>query len=109
MRTRSTFARQLSTRRPRMTEAVIVGATRTPIGKRNGQLAGLHATKILGAAQVEVIKRAGIDPASVEQAIGGCVTQAGEQGSSITRNAWLGAGLPRTSGATTAHRQGASP
>jgi acetyl-CoA C-acetyltransferase len=84
-----------------MTEAVIVGATRTPIGKRNGQLAGLHATKILGAAQVEVIKRAGIDPASVEQAIGGCVTQAGEQGSSITRNAWLGVGLPWTTGTTT--------
>ncbi|MCU1599690.1 MAG: putative acyltransferase [Frankiales bacterium] len=84
-----------------MTEAVIVGATRTPIGKRNGQLAGLHATKILGAAQVEVIKRSGIDPASVDQAIGGCVTQAGEQGSSITRNAWLGVGLPWTTGTTT--------
>ncbi|MFN2536702.1 MAG: steroid 3-ketoacyl-CoA thiolase [Mycobacteriales bacterium] len=83
------------------TEAVIVGATRTPIGKRNGQLAGLHATKILGAAQVEVIKRAGIDPASVEQAIGGCVTQAGEQGSSVTRNAWLSVGLPYTTGTTT--------
>src|SRR4051794_20143107 len=84
-----------------MPEAVIVGATRTPIGKRNGQLAGLHATKILGAAQVEVIKRSGIDPASVEQAIGGCVTQAGEQGSSITRNAWLGVGIPWTTGTTT--------
>jgi acetyl-CoA C-acetyltransferase len=84
-----------------MPEAVIVGATRTPIGKRNGQLAGLHATKVLGAAQVEVIKRTGIDPASVEQAIGGCVTQAGEQGSSITRNAWLGVGLPWTTGTTT--------
>ena len=84
-----------------MTEAVIVGATRTPIGKRGGQLAGLHATKILGAAQVEVIKRAGIDPAAVDQAIGGCVTQAGEQGSSITRNAWLGVGLPWTTGTTT--------
>jgi acetyl-CoA C-acetyltransferase len=84
-----------------MPEAVIVGATRTPIGKRNGQLAGLHATKILGAAQVEVIKRAGIDPASVDQAIGGCVTQAGEQGSSVTRNAWLAVGLPWTTGTTT--------
>jgi acetyl-CoA C-acetyltransferase len=84
-----------------MPEAVIVGATRTPIGKRNGQLAGLHATKILGAAQVEVVKRAGIDAALVDQAIGGCVTQAGEQGSSITRNAWLAAGLPWTTGTTT--------
>ena len=84
-----------------MSEPIIVEAVRTPIGKRNGQLAGLHATKILGAAQVEVIKRAGIDPASVEQAIGGCVTQAGEQGSSITRNAWLAMGLPWTTGTTT--------
>jgi acetyl-CoA C-acetyltransferase len=84
-----------------MAEAVIVEATRTPIGKRNGQLAGLHATKILGAAQTEVIKRAGIDASEVDQAIGGCVTQAGEQGSSVTRNAWLGAGLPWTTGTTT--------
>ncbi|MDP3711034.1 MAG: steroid 3-ketoacyl-CoA thiolase [Mycobacteriales bacterium] len=84
-----------------MPEPVIVEATRTPIGKRNGQLAGLHATKILGAAQTEVIKRAGIDAAEVEQAIGGCVTQAGEQGSSVTRNAWLGAGLPWSTGTTT--------
>jgi acetyl-CoA C-acetyltransferase len=84
-----------------MVEAVIVEATRTPIGKRNGQLAGLHATKLLGAAQVEVVKRAGISPGDVEQAIGGCVTQAGEQGSSVTRNAWLAAGLPFQTGTTT--------
>ena len=84
-----------------MVEAVIVEATRTPIGKRNGQLAGLHATKLLGAAQLEVVKRSGIDPGEVDQAIGGCVTQAGEQGSSITRNAWLAAGLPYTTGTTT--------
>ena len=84
-----------------MVEAVIVEATRTPIGKRNGQLAGLHATKLLGAAQLEVIKRTGIEAGEVEQAIGGCVTQAGEQGSSVTRNAWLGVGLPWQTGTTT--------
>jgi acetyl-CoA C-acetyltransferase len=84
-----------------MVQPVIVEATRTPIGKRNGQLAGLHATKLLGAAQVEVIKRAGIEASEVEQAIGGCVTQAGEQGSSVTRNAWLGVGLPWQTGTTT--------
>ena len=88
-----------------MPEAVIVEATRSPIGKRNGTLSGLHATKLLGAAQVEVIKRAGIDAAEVEQAIGGCVTQAGEQGSSITRNAWLAVGLPWTTGTTTVDAQ----
>jgi acetyl-CoA C-acetyltransferase len=84
-----------------MPEPVIVEAVRTPIGKRNGQLAGLHATKILGAAQLEVVKRSGLDATEVDQAIGGCVTQAGEQGSSITRNAWLAAGLPWQTGTTT--------
>ena len=58
---------------------VIVEAARTPIGKRNGWLSGLHATEILGAAQRGVIERAGIDPELVEQVIGGCVTQFGEQ------------------------------
>jgi acetyl-CoA C-acetyltransferase len=84
-----------------MPEAVIVEATRTPIGKRNGALAGLHATKLLGAAQAEVVKRAGIAPDTVEQVVGGCVTQAGEQSSNVTRGAWLAAGLPHTTGATT--------
>ncbi len=84
-----------------MAEPVIVAATRTPIGRRNGQLAGLHATKVLGVAQRNVIERVGLDPARVEQAIGGCVTQAGEQGSSVTRNAWLNEGLPWSTGTTT--------
>ena len=84
-----------------MPEAVIVEATRTPIGKRNGALSGLHATKLLGAAQAEVVKRAGIAPDTVEQVVGGCVTQAGEQSSNVTRGAWLAAGLPHTTGATT--------
>ena len=84
-----------------MPEAVIVEATRTPIGKRNGHLAGLHATKLLGASMIEVVKRSGLDAADVEQVVGGCVTQAGEQGSSVTRNAWLAAGLPYSTGTTT--------
>ncbi|MEO6205603.1 MAG: steroid 3-ketoacyl-CoA thiolase [Mycobacteriales bacterium] len=84
-----------------MSEAVIVEATRTPIGKRNGALAGLHATKLLGAAQAEVVKRSGVSAEAVEQVIGGCVTQAGEQGSNVTRSSWLAAGLPQTTGATT--------
>src|SRR2546429_7907708 len=84
-----------------MGQPVIVEAARTPIGKPNGVLSGMPAADILAAAQVEVIKRAGIDPADVEQAIGGCVTQAGEQASNVTRNAWLGAGLPFETAATT--------
>jgi acetyl-CoA C-acetyltransferase len=84
-----------------MGQPVIVEAVRTPIGKRNGQLSGLHAAEVLGAAQVEVVKRAGIEPSLVEQIVGGCVTQAGEQASNITRTAWLNAGLPYEVAATT--------
>ena len=72
-----------------MAKPVIVEAVRTPIGKRNGWLSGLRAPDILGAVQVEVIKRSGIDPSLVEQVVGGCVTQAGEQGFNVTRTAWL--------------------
>ncbi|GAC57905.1 putative 3-ketoacyl-CoA thiolase [Gordonia hirsuta DSM 44140 = NBRC 16056] len=84
-----------------MGDPVIVEAVRTPIGKRNGWLSGLHAAEILGAAQTGVIERAGIDPALVEQVIGGCVMQVGEQGNNVTRTAWLHAGLPWQTGATT--------
>ncbi len=84
-----------------MGNPVIVEAVRTPIGKRGGWLSGLHATEILGAAQLAAIDRSGIDPALVEQAIGGCVTQAGEQGSNVTRQSWLNAGLPWQTGCTT--------
>src|SRR3989440_6737554 len=84
-----------------MGQPVIVEAARTPIGKRNGVLSGMHAADILAAAQVEVVKRAGVDPASVEQVVGGCVTQAGEQASNVTRYAWLSAGYPYEVAATT--------
>src|SRR6266849_1978617 len=91
-----------------MAEPVIVEAARTPIGKRNGWLSGLHPTELLSAAQIEVVKRAGIDPGDVEQIVGGCVTQAGEQGANVTRNAWLSAGndrLPFTTACTTVDAQ----
>ena len=84
-----------------MSQPVIVEAVRTPIGKRNGVLAGLSAPELLGAAQVEVVKRSGIDPSTVEQVVGGCVTQAGEQGFNVTRMAWLLQGLPYDVAATT--------
>ena len=80
---------------------VIVEAVRTPIGKRNGWLSGLHAAEILGAAQRGVVERAGIDPALVEQVVGGAVMQVGEQSNNVTRTAWLHAGLPWQTGATT--------
>src|SRR6185437_8027878 len=84
---------------------VIVAAARTPIGKRGGTLAGLHAAEILGAAQVGLLERAGLDPAAVEQVAGGCVTQAGEQSNNVTRTAWLHAGLPYQAGCLTLDAQ----
>jgi acetyl-CoA C-acetyltransferase len=88
-----------------MGEPVIVEAVRTPIGKRGGWLAGLHAAELLGAAQSGLLERAGLDPALVEQVIGGAVTQAGEQAGNLSRTAWLHAGLPETTGATTIDAQ----
>src|SRR5437762_1231683 len=84
-----------------MAQPVIVEAVRTPIGRRNGWLSGLHAAELLAAAQIEVVKRSGLDPAEIEQIVGGCVTQAGEQASNVTRNAWLSAGMPYEVAATT--------
>jgi acetyl-CoA C-acetyltransferase len=85
--------------------AVIVEAVRTPIGRRGGALAGLHAAEILGTAQTALLERAGVEPASVEQVAGGCVTQAGEQSSNVTRTAWLHAGLPYQTGCFTLDAQ----
>jgi acetyl-CoA C-acetyltransferase len=92
-------------RKAAMGTAVIVEAVRTPIGKRNGSLSGLHAAELLGAAQRGVVERAGLDPALVEQIAGGCVTQAGEQSNNVTRTAWLHAGLPVTTGGLTLDAQ----
>jgi acetyl-CoA C-acetyltransferase len=88
-----------------MGTAVIVEAVRTPIGKRNGGLSGLHPAEILGAAQTALLERAGISPSLVEQIAGGCVTQAGAQSSNVTRTAWLHAGLPHETGALTLDAQ----
>ncbi|CRK59580.1 Probable acetyl-CoA acetyltransferase FadA5 [Alloactinosynnema sp. L-07] len=88
-----------------MGNPVIVEAVRTPIGKRGGALSHLHAAEILGAAQRGLVERAGIDPALVEQVIGGCVTQAGEQSNNVTRTAWLHAGLPYPTGCMTVDAQ----
>ncbi|WP_300677730.1 steroid 3-ketoacyl-CoA thiolase [Nocardioides sp.] len=83
-----------------MGNPVIVEAVRTPIGKRRGALAGVHPAVLLGAAQVEVLKRSGIDPELIDQVIGGCVTQAGEQSNNMVRRAWMHAGLPNHTGST---------
>ena len=88
-----------------MSNPVIIEAVRTPIGRRGGWLSGLHATELLAASQVEVVKRAGIDASLVEQIVGGCVTQAGEQAGNVARQAWLLAGMPYEAAATTVDTQ----
>jgi len=82
-------------------EPVIVEAVRTPIGKRGGFLSGVIAPKLLAVAQQEVIRRVGIQPSEVDQLVGGCVTQGGQQASNVTRNAWLTTGVDFSPAATT--------
>jgi acetyl-CoA C-acetyltransferase len=88
-----------------MGNPVIVDAVRTPLGKRNGWLSGVHPAALLGFAQAEVLRRAGVDPELVDQVVGGCVTQAGEQSNDMVRRAWLYAGLPQRTGATAVDAQ----
>ena len=68
--------------------------------RRNGWLAGVHPAVLLGHVQRQVCERAGLDPALVEQVVGGCVTQAGEQSNDMVRRAWLHAGLPQHTAGT---------
>src|SRR5258708_11301510 len=75
-------------------EAVIVDCARTAFGKRKGALAGWHPTDLLGLVLRTMIERNDFDPAIVDDVVGGCVTQAGEQGCNVTRNAWVAAGPP---------------
>jgi acetyl-CoA C-acetyltransferase len=86
-------------------EVVIVDAVRTPIGKRNGGLSTLHPAETLARVQKALIERTGVDPSAVEQVVGGCVSQVGEQAFNIARTAWLSAGLPLTTACTTIDTQ----
>jgi acetyl-CoA C-acetyltransferase len=88
-----------------MSEVVIVEAVRSPLGKRNGQLAAIHPVDLLGKVQNELFKRSGVDPSLVGQVVGGCVGQVGMQTMNVTRNAWLAAGLPLEVAATTVDTQ----
>jgi acetyl-CoA acyltransferase len=89
-------------------EVVIASAVRTPIGRGHpakGMYRDSHPSHLLAAVYSEVVERAGIDPTEVGDVIGGCVAQMGEQGFNVARNAWLEAGLPMTTPATTIDRQ----
>ncbi|MEA2372463.1 MAG: acetyl-CoA acyltransferase [Solirubrobacteraceae bacterium] len=89
-------------------EVVIVEAVRTPIGRghpERGYYSGVHPNRLLGTCYAEVLRRAAIAPTEVEDVIAGCVSQFGEQGSNIARNAWLEQGLPIETAAATVDRQ----
>ena len=89
-------------------EVVIVEAVRTAVGRghpEKGVFRDCHPDELLGAVLVEVIARAGIAPADVQDVIGGCVQQVAEQAYNVTRNAWLAAGLPVQTPAMTVDRQ----
>ncbi|MEO6651065.1 MAG: steroid 3-ketoacyl-CoA thiolase [Ilumatobacteraceae bacterium] len=84
---------------------VIVDAVRTPIGRRGGGLSSMHPAELLARVQSALIERTGIDPAHVGQVVGGCVSQVGEQSFNVARTAWLSAGLPLETAATTVDTQ----
>jgi len=77
-----------------MNEVVIVGAVRSPIGRRNGSLSSIHAVDLLSQVLGDLFDRTGVAPGEVGQVIGGCVGQVGMQSMNVTRTAWLAAGLP---------------
>jgi acetyl-CoA acyltransferase len=86
-------------------EAVIVDCARSAFGKRKGALAEWHPTDLLGLVLRTIVERNDLDPARIDDVVGGCVTQSGEQGCNVTRNAWVAAGLPWTVPATSVDRQ----
>ncbi|MFG1696649.1 acetyl-CoA C-acetyltransferase [Nonomuraea sp. NPDC049309] len=88
-----------------MAEAYIVGAVRTPVGKKKGGLSTVHPTDLAAHTLKALIDRTGVDPEAVEDVILGCVMQFGPQSMDIARNAWLSAGLPETTPGVTIDRQ----
>src|SRR2546423_14777296 len=88
-------------------EAVIVDTVRTAVGKRKGALATWHPSDLLGLTLRSLLERNDVDPGTIDDVVGGCVTQSGEQGCNVTRNAWVAAGLPwRVAGASGARAGG---
>jgi acetyl-CoA acyltransferase len=88
-----------------MRDAVIVGAVRTPVGRRKGGLAGVHPVDLAGHVLRALEQRAGFDPAEVDDVVWGCVSQVGEQSWNVGRNAVLAAGWPESVPGSTLDRQ----
>jgi acetyl-CoA acyltransferase len=86
-------------------EPVIVDTFRTAFGKRGGALANWHPVDLLALALNHLVDHTGVDPERVDDVIGGCVSQVGEQSTNVARNAWVAAGLPQSVPATTVDRQ----
>ena len=86
-------------------DIVIVDAVRSPVGRRGGDLSGIHPSDLLSDVLTSLMERSQVDPASIGQIVGGCVSQAGEQTANIARTAWLGAGYPLSVAATTVDAQ----
>ncbi|MFK0284939.1 thiolase family protein [Streptomyces sp. NPDC090499] len=87
-----------------MREAVIVEAVRTPVGKRDGGLSGVHAADLSAVVLNALAERTGLDPALVDDVVWGCVSQVGDQSGNIGRYAVLAAGWPETVPGTTVSR-----
>ncbi|MBB6378382.1 acetyl-CoA acyltransferase [Pseudonocardia eucalypti] len=88
-----------------MRDAVIVEAVRTPVGKRNGGLSGIHPVELSAHVLGALAERTGVDPAAIDDVVWGCVSQAAEQTFDIARNAVLAAGWPETVTGVTVDRQ----
>ncbi|MFF2108551.1 thiolase family protein [Rhodococcus koreensis] len=86
-------------------EAVIVGAVRTPVGRRGGALSAWHPVDLLGQTLRALVERTGIDPAQIDDVITGCVLQQEQQAGNIGRHAVLAAGFPESVPAVTVDRQ----
>jgi len=88
-----------------VSRVVVVDAVRSPFGKRGGGLSTMQSADLLGTVQRTLVERVGLDPTEVGQVVGGCVGQVGMQSFNVTRTAWLTAGLPIDTPATTIDSQ----
>ncbi|MFD7234587.1 acetyl-CoA C-acetyltransferase [Streptomyces syringium] len=88
-----------------MAEAYIVGAVRTPVGKRNGALASVHPADLGAHVLTALMERTGVDPGAVEDVVFGCLDAVGPQAGDIARTSWLAAGLPEEVPGVTVDRQ----
>src|ERR687887_717776 len=88
-----------------MAEAYIVEAVRTPVGKKNGGLAGIHSADLGAHVVKELIERADVDPAAIDDVIFGCTDALGPQAGDIARTCWLAAGFPEEVPGVTIDRQ----